>query len=94
MSLGRDQNPLGMFPLPGDSLAGAVPAVPPEVGARRPVSLAASERVNALTFQRRWPGDLAVIECRSEASPLRVWPSPTLILRRSGEQGVVSRLTV
>ncbi len=44
VSLSRDQNPLGMFPLPGGPFRVPCRRFPPEIGAREPVSLAAPKR--------------------------------------------------
>ena len=74
VSLGRGLNPLGIFPLPGEPFRVSCRRFPPEIGAREPVSLAAPKRFCASTFQRRWPDDLTITECRSESRPCRSDP--------------------
>jgi hypothetical protein len=91
VSLGRDQNPLGMFPLPGGPLRGRAGGFRPRSVPVSPFPLRAPKRFwrfNVPASLARRPYGHRVSVC---ASPLQVWPSPTLILRRSGEQDVVSR---
>ena len=69
VSLGRDQNPLGMFPLPGGPLRGRAGGFRPRSVPVSPFPLRRRSVFGASTFQRRWPDNLTIIECRSAPRP-------------------------